>query len=96
LARKAQAANEVQQAIVTENIPTSNAVSLQQSDGNAMGNKEHQDQNPGVMTNQDNTTTTIASNTIDVSSTSYTSELKSKETTQVPECETGILIKITN
>jgi hypothetical protein len=81
-----QAANEVQQAIVTENVLVSNAVSQQLDGNNAVGNKEHQDQNPGVTTNQE---TTIASSTVDVPVTSCTSEPKSEEKTQISKCEIG-------
>jgi len=93
LARKVQAANEVQQAVMTQNVPASNAVSLQQPDGNdAIGNKEHQDQNPGVMINQE---TTIVSSTVDVPVTSELRRKKSEEKAQTSECEIGTL-KIIN
>lgn len=85
MARKEQAANEVQQVVVIENVPAVNATSFQQVDGGNVENKEDQDQNR--VTNQE---TTVASSTIDVVA-SHTSEPKSEEATQNPECKTSML-----
>ncbi|EZA50527.1 Nucleoporin GLE1 [Ooceraea biroi] len=81
LARKAQAANEVQQVVATEAV---NATLPDQPDGSgAVENKEAQDQHSAVMTNQ------AATSVINVPVAPCTSEPKSEEATQNSKCKTG-------
>lgn len=89
MARKAQAANEVQSVVESENIVAGDTVPSQHLGKNkAEENNENKDQNSSVITNQE-----VAATTINEPVTSV-SVPKSEEITADSKCKEGMLKSI--